>query len=155
MEKITNKEILNKEIDLIQGCITRMANNSFIVKGGLVSLITVLLTLLPENFDIRILCIVGILITICLWYLDSFFLKVEKLYRWKYNWVIKNRLNTTEYMYDLNPYNEKMWISDNDKFDKKEPNILEIMFSKTLFPIYIPIIIIIIFLFINSYTNWI
>lgn len=29
MEKPSNKEILNKEIDLIQGCINRMANNSF------------------------------------------------------------------------------------------------------------------------------
>ena len=88
MENLCNKEILNKEIDLIQGCINRMAHNSFIVKGGLVSLITVILTLLPEDFNIRILCIVSILITICTWYLDGFFLKVEKLYRWKYEWVI-------------------------------------------------------------------
>ena len=35
MEKPSNKEILNKEIDLIQGCINRMANNSFIVKGSI------------------------------------------------------------------------------------------------------------------------
>ena len=95
MESLCNKEILNKEIDLIQGCINRMAHNSFIVKGWLISLIAVILTLLPENFNIRILCIVAILITICIWYLDGFFLKVEKLYRWKYEWVIEKRINRT------------------------------------------------------------
>ncbi|MFR7994557.1 MAG: hypothetical protein ACLU6S_07195 [Clostridium sp.] len=155
MENLCNKEILNKEIDLIQGCINRMAHNSFIVKGGLVSLITVILTLLPEDFNIRILCIVSILITICTWYLDGFFLKVEKLYRWKYEWVIAKRLNTTEYMYDLNPYNKKMWLPNKNGSNKKAPNILEVMFSTTLLPIYVPTIIVVIFVFINSYTNWI
>lgn len=155
MENLSNKEILNKEIDLIQGCINRMAHNSFIVKGGLVSLIAVILTLLPENFNIRILCIIGALITICIWYLDSFFLKVEKLYRWKYEWVISKRLNTNECMYDLNPYNKKMWLPNKDGSNKKAPNELEVMFSKTLLPIYIPTITVVIFVFINSYTNWI
>lgn len=28
-----NKDILSKEIDLIQGCINRMAQNSFLIKG--------------------------------------------------------------------------------------------------------------------------
>ena len=32
-------EELHKEIDLIQGCINRMANNSFLLKGWLVSII--------------------------------------------------------------------------------------------------------------------
>jgi len=34
-----DKEILPKEIDLIQGVITRMANNSFFLIGWLISLI--------------------------------------------------------------------------------------------------------------------
>lgn len=155
MESLCNKEILNKEIDLIQGCINRMAHNSFIVKGWLISLIAVILTLLPENFNIRILCIVAILITICIWYLDGFFLKVEKLYRWKYEWVIEKRINTTEHMYDLNPYNKKMWLPNKDGSNKKAPNILEVMFSKTLLPIYVTTIIVVTYIFINSYTNWI
>jgi hypothetical protein len=37
--------ILHKGIDLIQGIITRMANNSFLLKGWIVSLIAVLLAL--------------------------------------------------------------------------------------------------------------
>ena len=30
-------EIIHKEIDLIQSCISRMANNSFLLKGWLIS----------------------------------------------------------------------------------------------------------------------
>lgn len=155
MESISNKEVLDREIELIQGCISRMAHNSFVVKGWLISLIAVVLTLLPENFNIRILCIIGMLIAVCIWYLDGFFLKVEKLYRWKYEWVILKRLNTNEGMYDLNPYNKKMWLPNKDGSNKKAPKEIEVMFSKTLIPIYIPTITVIIFVFINSYMNWI
>jgi len=46
-------ENLLKEIDLIQSCIKRMAQNSFIVKGWMLSLITIVLTLcLAKDFMI-------------------------------------------------------------------------------------------------------
>ena len=48
-----------------------------------------------------------------------------------------------------------MWLPNKDGSNKKAPNELKIMFSKTLLPIYIPTIIVVIFVFINSYTNWI
>ena len=47
-KKIQMEEI-HKEIDLIQSCITRMAQNSFMVKGWFVSLYAVVLALLPEK----------------------------------------------------------------------------------------------------------
>lgn len=155
MENLDNREVLNKEIDLIQGCINRMAQNSFIIKGWLISLIAVVLTLLPENFEIKWLCVVGLLITICFWYLDGYFLKVERLFRWKYEWVIVRRLDTDKWYYDLNPYNKEMWLINSDGTEKKIPKTMEVMFSKTLLPIYIPNIIVIIFLLINSYMNFI
>lgn len=143
---MTNKEkqaILEKEIDLIQGCINRMAQNSFIIKGWLITLIAVILGLLPEKFDVKIICLIICLITICFWYLDAFFLKTERLYRWKYEWVIKNRYESKEFYYDLNPYNEKMWLDNIDGTKKSEPGILNEMFSKTLRPMYIPIAIVV------------
>ena len=44
-----DKEILHKEIDLIQGVINRMANNSFLLKGWLISLIAVVLALSKDS----------------------------------------------------------------------------------------------------------
>ena len=134
------KEILEKEIDLIQACINRMAQNSFIVKGWTITLITVILALLPEKIYIRLLCAIVIVATVCFWYLDAFFLRTERLYRWKYEWVIANRPKREEYCYDLNPYNEKMWLLDKDGKQRQAPTIRCIMFTKTLTPIYVPLV---------------
>ena len=38
-------EEVHTEIDLIQTCITRMANNSFLIKGWMISLIAVIIAL--------------------------------------------------------------------------------------------------------------
>ncbi|MGO5030174.1 hypothetical protein [Candidatus Agathobaculum pullicola] len=143
-------EILLKEIDLIQSCINRMAQNSFVVKGWTITLVAVVLALLPERVDMQMLSIIGVLATLCFWYLDAFFLKMELLYRWKYEWVIENRTNSDKFYYDLNPYNEKMWLLDNDKKSRKEPCVFQIMFTKTLIPIYIPMVLISISFFIKS-----
>lgn len=42
-------EELHKEIDLVQGCINRMAQNSFHIKGWTVTIFAVVLALLPEK----------------------------------------------------------------------------------------------------------
>ena len=147
MNKLDNKEVLLKEIDLIQSCITRMANNSFLVKGWLISIIAVSFALFPEDINICAPCIISALITVVFWYLDAFFLKTERLYRWKYNWVITNRLNCDLYFYDLNPHNSNTWI-ENDRSPECEPNIVKVMFSKTICPLYISILVIIIGLYI-------
>lgn len=44
-------EELHKEIDLIQECINRMANNSFLLKGWLVSIIAVVVTLSLDEMN--------------------------------------------------------------------------------------------------------
>ena len=42
-------EELHKEIDLVQGCINRMAQNSFHIKGWTVTIFAVVLALLPKK----------------------------------------------------------------------------------------------------------
>lgn len=42
MDEPEKREVLHKEIDLIQSCITRMAQNSFMIKGWYFSLIVVI-----------------------------------------------------------------------------------------------------------------
>lgn len=148
-------EVLLKEIDLVQNCINRMAQNSFMVKGWLITLLTVVIALLPQSINLRILCVVGLVIIICFWYLDAFFLKTERLYRWKYEWIISNRQTSSAHLYDLNPYNENMWVSHDGAKEKKEPKIVCVMLSKTLTPIYLSLIMIVVFLFVNSLKNWI
>lgn len=136
------KEVLHKEIDLIQGVITRLANNSFLLKGWLISLIVIILTLSKDSFLTTngvVLCIILYFPVIVFWYLDAFFLHKEKCYRKLYEWVINNRLTSDEYLYSL----------DYTRFKKDVNNVLQIMFSQTLLPFYgIALMLLIVLMFI-------
>ncbi len=118
-----NKQtILHKEIDLIQDCIKRMANNSFLIKGWTVSLIAVVLALAKDKIDFIYICLILLVPVLGFWYLDTFFLRTEKMYRKMYEWVITNRLTSEERMYDLNPKN----------YESDVESTFKVMFSKTL-----------------------
>jgi len=111
--EITVPEI-HKEIDLVQDCIKRMAQNSFMIKGWAFASIAALIALanIKHSIDITVLCSVGFVLLISLWCLDAFFLKTEKLYRFKYEWIIINRKKSgRDTLYNLNPYEQKMWNS--------------------------------------------
>ena len=127
-------EILHKEIDIIQECIKRMADCSFKLKGWYISLVTLALTLLiGQGCKLSIVALFLFVVTTVFWGMDGFFLKTETLYRWKYEWVIDARQNDNmENLYDLNPYNKKMWKDA----DKKNSCIMKYMLSKTLCPLY-------------------
>lgn len=88
-----------------------------------------ILTFRLKGLDQIVICVINFALIICLWYLDAFFLKAETLYRWKYNWVIANRLETDEYIYDLDPHNSNTWlVSSNDNTQitpLKEPSIFK------------------------------
>ncbi|MCX0367871.1 hypothetical protein [Clostridium perfringens] len=131
-------EILHKEIDLIQSCISRMAKNSFLIKGWFISLVAVILALLPKKIDMWLVLSIVLVITLSFWYLDAFFLRTEKLYRKLYDWTISERAkNNKENLYDLNPH----------RFDEKVDSISRTMFSPTLryfylFPVILTLILV-------------
>ncbi len=107
---LDNLVVFHKQIDLIQDCIKRMANNSFLIKGWAIGILTIAMILLKE------ISIIGILICfiplISFWYLDSFFLMTEKHYRFMYEKLIKTNpeVEINLDFYDLNPqkYREKI-----------------------------------------------
>ena len=136
-----NNENLHKEIDLIQNCIRRMSQNSFIVKGWMLSLVTIILTLgITSQANENILSIIILIPIISFWYLDGFFLQTERKYRKMYQWTIKNRNKTDEFLYDLNP----------KRFDNQVSSIFKMMFSKTILPLYLSTIVIITILFFST-----
>lgn len=120
---MNRKDVLIKEIDLIQGCINRMAQNSFMIKGWCITIVTALIAFLDKNINAFVLGFIFIIPILAFWYLDSFFLLTERLYRRKYDWIIQNRLESDDKIFDLNPNTFK---------DKKKDKEIKIMFSKTL-----------------------
>ncbi len=138
-------KIIHKEIDLIQNIISRMAHNSFLLKGWMISIIAAILVLSKDTLiidDITYLSLILCLPVIVFWYLDAFFLHKEKCFRELYSWVIENRPTTDDNLYSLN----------YKRFENNVNNIVCLMFSKTLFPFYG--ITIIILIGITFYNIW-
>jgi len=126
MEK---EAILHKEIDLIQGVIARMANNSFLLKGWLISIIVAVLALTKETLitkDVTYFALILLLPLSVFWYLDAFFLHKERCYRKLYDWVVSHRKKSNEHEYSL----------DYTRFKNEVDSVTRIMFSKTLAPFY-------------------
>lgn len=97
-------EIVHKEIDLIQACITRMANNSFLLKGWAITIIAVGLALTDKAQDQALISTVLLIPLFCFWFLDAFFLRTEKMYREMYKWVLQKRSEDDKtLLYDLDP----------------------------------------------------
>lgn len=99
-----DKEIIHKEIDLIQACISRMANNSFLLKGWAITIIAVGLALTDKAPDQAAISTIVLIPLFCFWFLDAFFLRTEKMYREMYKWVLEKRSEDDKtLLYDLNP----------------------------------------------------
>lgn len=63
-------------------------------------------------------------------------------------------MHSDEFLFDLNPYNTKMWLITKDRkgnqVPAKEPRIIQTMFTLTMVLIYLPLIILTVFVF---FTN--
>lgn len=118
-EAITNDyhgELKLKEIDLLQGCITRMAQNSFMIKRWILTIVVAVVTLLPQKESLSQVAIRGIcLLCICAFFvLDSYNIFLERCYRFKYDWVIKNR-NQSDFLFlDMSPKKRPVSFSDGN-----------------------------------------
>lgn len=117
-EKISLKEYMLKEVDIIQEIIRRMAFNSFMIKGWAITLVVVALLLKGTEYQVWI----AFIPLLVFWFLDAYFLWQERMYRKLYEWVIKNRLKTDEYLFDMNAY----------RFKDEVQSRFRIMFSITL-----------------------
>ena len=115
-------EYMMKEIDIIQDIIKRMAFNSFMIKGWAITLVVITLLLNGTTFHI----LIAFLPLLVFWFLDSYFLWQERMYRCLYKWVVTNRLKTDEYLFDMNAY----------RFKDEVQSKWQIMFSTTLFWFY-------------------
>jgi hypothetical protein len=135
------KEFMLKEIEIIQDIIRRMAFNSFMIKGWAITLVVI--TLLLKRVEHQVL--IAFIPLLVFWFLDSYFLHQERMYRQLHEWVINNRLKTEEYLFNMNAY----------RFQDKVQSKIRIMFSITLGWFYgsIAVLVVIYQLFISSISR--
>ena len=122
-------EIIHKEIDLIQSVITRMANNSFLLKGWVITIIVAVLALKNDTIvtgKSQFIPLMLLLPLLTFWYLDAFYLHKERCFRELYKWVVNNRKYSSDHLYSL----------DYSRVEKEVDGICKIMRSSTLSTFY-------------------
>ncbi|WP_421409228.1 hypothetical protein [Streptococcus suis] len=96
-----------KHLEMIQNNISRMSNNSFIVKGWSVTSIGALysfwLTNLNKSISHLILILI-FLVTLIFWFHDAYYLMLERGFRKLFNQV---RLSSTEFFFEMTPVCEE------------------------------------------------
>ncbi len=125
--------IYSQYFTIIQDVINRMAQNSFLIKAWTITLIAAIFVL---TFSIVNSLIFGVLlaITVIFWVLDSYYLKLERVYRRLYKTKVEE--------YNDNQTRERMKLFDMDyePYKKFEQKIPRIMVSKTEILFYLPVI---------------
>ena len=121
-------EILHKEIDLIQAVITRMAQNSFYMKGWCVTLVAAIFSLADAQVREHVYLPLALMVVV-FWMLDSYYLRQEKAYRKLYGHVLECRIvqNRWQDLYSL----------DAKKMLKRVHCVVRIMFSISEWPLYL------------------
>jgi len=73
-----------KYLEMIQSIITRMASNSFMLKGWAITLVAGTFALLTRDSE-RLFFLIAYIPIILFWFLDSYYLQLERKYRELYN----------------------------------------------------------------------
>lgn len=121
-------ESKHKHLEFIQATISRMSNNSFLLKGWTITVLAAIIGLNTEDLNTMIITD-GIIVTLIFWILDGYYLFQERYFRQLYNEVrikSEDEINFSMIL-DKNPDKEVSW-----KYA---------FLSKTIFPLYAGLII--------------
>lgn len=124
-----------KHLEFIQSIITRLASNSFMLKGWAATIISALFILSAKDCNASF-CFIAFVPLVSFWFLDSYYLQQERLYRKLYNKVI----SLTE-----DNINFSMTVTDDLK--DKNTKIINCFKSITEIVFYLPLTIIILIIY--------
>ena len=118
---------MSEHLNYIQNTISRMSNNSFLLKGWAVTLISLLflLSIRDSNYPLLLLSLIPIF---TFWGLDAYYLRQERLFRKLYDAVRRNQVN-------------EPFSMNTNLFDHLVGGWFRILFSQTVVPLYLTIIL--------------
>lgn len=129
-----------KHLEMIQGVITRMNTNSFMLKGWAVTLVAGIFALASKETN-EFYFLIAFIPVIIFWGLDAYYLLQERLYRALYNYVRK--LEEKDIDFSMN--------AKRKKFSKEKSNTYSsCLGSITILCFYLPLAIITLLVFIIS-----
>ena len=121
-----------KNLELIQGVITRMGGNLFTLRGWMITLVVALSATFLEfgKDELQFMLIFVILI---FWVHDAYFLSLERGYRHLYNKVRKQKEDEVDFSMDISEF-QKL----------RDTSVWYCMVSNTLAFFYVPVLILIV-----------
>ena len=121
---MTNEEKIITHLEMIQGVVSRMAQNSFLIKGwGMAIIAAALIFISRLEYQSPYLILSFLIPVLGFWFLDGYFLSQERTFRDVYNEVRKQ--DDTDF--DMSPLQAKRpWI-----------NQISAMFSQSLVAFYL------------------
>ena len=133
-----------KHLEFIQNVIIRMNTNSFQLKEWAIVIISAILALYASTKN-PCFIIIGVFPAFIFWALDAYYLMQERKFRGLYNDVA----GVTE-----KPKNIKPFEMSPDLYIKGKYSYLRVLFSKTIWPLYLPIIIFLLsgYLYMNNFS---
>ena len=128
-----------KHLEMIQAIITRMAQNSFMIKGWALTLVVAMVAFVPKTAGLFVpIVLVPILIFALL---DAYYLQLERRYRKLYD-IVRNK-DETEINFQLKIIEECKTISNN---------YLNCIFSRSILLFYVPIFVVVIGIIIGLFV---
>lgn len=124
-------EIKSKHIDLIQTTISRMASNSFMMKGWAVTILAAIFVLATKEV-VPTFAFIALVPCFVFWGLDAYYLQNERRYRQLYNIVAQKETDVC-----LSLEMPKVEGKNKTKF-------FQCLFSKTEWPFYVSMILIVV-----------
>jgi hypothetical protein len=121
------KEEKIKHLEFIQNIITRHNANSFQIKGLTVTIVSALLAVYASNNNLEFIWI-GIIPTILFWFLDSYYLQLERKFRGLYNDVAG---------VSKEPQEIKDMEMRPDLYKGGKYKFINVLFSNTMCPLYL------------------
>ncbi|GHT29154.1 hypothetical protein AGMMS49574_05050 [Bacteroidia bacterium] len=127
-----------KFLEMIQGVINRMASNSFLLKGWAVTLLAGIFALAAKdsNFSFFLIAYIPIIL---FWFLDSYYLQLERKYRVLYNRATE--ILPEQIDFKLNPPKSN---------EKEKTCFYQSFFSRTECGFYLPAALLVAFVIIIS-----
>ncbi len=125
-------EVKTRHLEMIQAVITRMAHNSFLLKGWSVTISTAVLALMTGKPGSGWV-VIALVPTLFFWGLDGYFLRQERLFRKLYDHVRKLEPEKVDFSMDTRSCQDEV------------ADWLLVAASKTLLAFYLPMVVVILF----------
>ena len=122
-----------QHLAFIQDVITRMNSNSFSLKGLMITIVAALGAFFVNDYNkgtAVVYLAIALLLVLIFWFLDAYYLKKERQYRMLYEEAVKEKAE----LYKM-------------KADDYYVCYFEVLFSKTMWPLYLFMIVVLIVAF--------